>query len=170
MCNTWRQRCLLPWTTDFHPGIRSTELTKLIETFSILCCFLLPNTLQISQHWGMNKLFNLGSYLAARFNLLTTNTFYSKCACSSESLGDITKWISHLSSMQNNTLKSPNFTLGQISLLNSVINLQKCFVPKTFTEIQNPKGDFQGSSLPVYCNSISATISKALYMYPFLIL
>jgi len=55
---------------------------------------------------------------------------------------------------KKNTLKSPGFTLGQISLLNSVINFQKCYVPKTFTEIQNPKGNFQGSSLSVYCNLV----------------
>jgi len=54
---------------------------------------------------------------------------------------------------KKNTLKSPNFTSGQISLLNSVINFQKCFVSKTFTETQNFKGNFQGSSLSVYFNS-----------------
>lgn len=96
MCDTWRQRCLLPWTTELHPGIRSTELTKLIETCGIICCFLLPNTLKISQHWGMNKLLFRVACLAMPFNLLTTSVLYSKCPCSLESLGGITKWISQL--------------------------------------------------------------------------
>ena len=55
---------------------------------------------------------------------------------------------------KKNTLKSPNFILGQISLLYGVINFQKFFVPKTFTEIQHSKGNFQVSSLTVYCNSV----------------
>jgi hypothetical protein len=46
-------------------------------------------------------------------------------------------------------LKSHNFASGQISLPNNVTNFHKCYVPKTFTEIQNLMGNFQGSSLSV---------------------
>ena len=34
--------------TSLHQGTRSTELTKLIATFSTICCFLLPKTLKVS--------------------------------------------------------------------------------------------------------------------------
>jgi len=41
-------RRLLPRTTDFHQERRSTETTKLIETFTTICCFYLPRTLKVS--------------------------------------------------------------------------------------------------------------------------
>jgi hypothetical protein len=50
-------RRLLPRTTDLHHGTRSTELTKLTESFSTICSFLLPKTLKVSWHWGMDKPF-----------------------------------------------------------------------------------------------------------------
>jgi len=32
---------------NFHQGTSSTELTKRIETFDKICCFLLPKTLKV---------------------------------------------------------------------------------------------------------------------------
>jgi hypothetical protein len=46
-CNTWTQRLLLQQTTDLHQGKRSTELSKVFETFSAICCFMLPETLKV---------------------------------------------------------------------------------------------------------------------------
>lgn len=43
-------RRLLPWTTDLHHGTRSTELTKLTESFSTVYGFVLPKTLKVSKH------------------------------------------------------------------------------------------------------------------------
>ena len=54
-------------------------------------------------------------------NMPTASAVYSKCACFSETLSDITKRISDPSSAQTTTLEPPNFTSGKISLLNGAI-------------------------------------------------
>jgi len=122
-CAILEDRHLLLWTTDLHQGTRSTELTKFIAAFSTICCFLLPKTLKVSWCWGMNKHFMSGCLPGCAYKPAVHKCYLPIIVPAPWKLYVISQnGFQICNQRKKNTLKSPNFTMGQISLLSGVID------------------------------------------------
>jgi len=93
--------------------------------FGTICCFLLPKTLKVSKHWGMNKLFVSGFLPDRTYKPSDRNRFLvSMCLFLGKFRWSRKTDFTSVISAQKITLTSHNFHSGQISLLNRVIWLR----------------------------------------------